>query len=298
MKVLVADVLGMCFGVRDALKIIEAIDQPEAVTIHGELVHNEVVLEQLNTRGFRMTREADRRQLPETPQVLITAHGVSDVERQRLAKGGKQLLDTTCPLVTRVHKAAQELVADGYHVLVIGRRGHVEVQGIIEDLYSFDVIQNAEEVKRFPYARLGIVCQTTTTARHVQTIRDAVAARNPHAEIRFVDTVCHPTKDHQRALERLAEQVDAMVVVGGRNSNNTRELVAFCREKDLPAYHVQGAADLRPEWFAGCATVGLTAGTSTLDCTIAEVRRALEEMSPDNGVCSHSTCDLKSSVPF
>jgi len=298
MKVLVADVLGMCFGVRDALNIIEGIDQPEAVTIHGELVHNEVVLEQLNTRGFRMTREADRRQLPETPQVLITAHGVSDVERQRLAKGGKQLLDTTCPLVTRVHKAAQELAADGYHVLVIGRRGHVEVQGIIEDLYSFDVIQNAEEVKRFPYPRLGIVCQTTTPARHVQTIRDAVAARNPHAEIRFVDTVCHPTKDHQRALERLAEQVDAMVVVGGRNSNNTRELVAFCRARDLSAYHVQGAADLRPEWFAGYATVGLTAGTSTLDCTIAEVRRALEEMSPDNGVYSHSTCDLKSSFPF
>jgi 4-hydroxy-3-methylbut-2-enyl diphosphate reductase len=283
MKVLVAEVLGMCFGVRDALKTIEGIDDPGAVTIHGELVHNEVVLEQLNTRGFHMTREMDRRPVPATPRVLITAHGVSNVERRRLAQSGKELVDTTCPLVARVHKAALELQAAGYHVLVIGRRGHVEVQGIIEDLASFDLIQNSSEVQRYPYNRLGIVCQTTSPARHVQQIREAVAAQNPHAEIRFVDTVCHPTKDHQRALERLAEQVDAMVVVGGRNSNNTRELVAFCRDKDLPAFHVQGAADLRPEWFTECATVGLTAGTSTLDTTIAEVRRALECMNPANG---------------
>jgi len=283
MKVLVAEVLGMCFGVRDALKIIGAIDEPKAVTIHGELVHNEVVLEQLNLRGFRMTREMDRRPVPETPRVLITAHGVSNVERQRLAQSGKELVDTTCPLVTRVHKAALELQDAGYHVLVIGRRGHVEVQGIIEDLDNFDLIQNAGEVQRYPHQRLGIVCQTTSPARLVQQIRDAVAVHNPHAEIRFVDTVCHPTKDHQRALERLAEQVDAMVVVGGRNSNNTRELVAFCRDKNLPAFHVQGAADLRPEWFAECAIVGLTAGTSTLDSTIAEVRTALESMSQSNG---------------
>jgi 4-hydroxy-3-methylbut-2-enyl diphosphate reductase len=224
--------------------------------------------------------------MPETPLVLITAHGVSDTERQRLAGSGKQLVDTTCPLVTRVHKAALELQAVGYHVLVIGRRGHVEVQGIIEDLHSFDLIQRPDEVQRYPHDRLGIVCQTTSPARHVQKIREAVAAHNPHAEIRFVDTVCHPTKDHQRALERLAEQVDVMVVVGGWNSNNTRELVAFCREKNIPSFHVQGAADLRPEWFAECATVGLTAGTSTLDATIEEVRKALECMSPCNSIYS------------
>jgi 4-hydroxy-3-methylbut-2-enyl diphosphate reductase len=227
-----------------------------------------------------MTHETARRPLPATPLVLITAHGVSEVERQRLTAGGKQLVDTTCPLVTRVHKAALGLQAEGYHVLVIGKHGHVEVQGIIEDLSSYDVIQNADEVKCYPHHRLGIVCQTTSAARHVQKIRQLVAARNPHAEIKFVDTVCHPTKDHQRALERLAEQVEVMVVVGGKNSNNTRELVAFCRERNLPAYHVQGAADLRPEWFRGCRTVGLTAGTSTLDASIEEVRQALLRMEP------------------
>src|SRR5439155_9981386 len=99
--------------------------------------------------------------------------------------------------------------------------------------------------------------------------------KNPRADIRFIDTICHPTKDHQAALLRLLDQVQAVVVVGGRNSNNTRQLVLRCQERGLPAHHVQSAADLQPEWFDGIATVGLTAGTSTLDETIEEVYRAL-----------------------
>ncbi len=109
----------------------------------------------------------------------------------------------------------------------------------------------------------------------VARIRAAIVASNPEAEIRFVDTVCLPTKEHQRALERLLDRVDAVVVVGGRNSNNTRELAAKCRERGKPALHVQSAAELDPAWFKGIATVGLTAGTSTLAETIEEVHRAL-----------------------
>ena len=157
MRVLVADVMGMCFGVRDALKMIAAVPNPEHVTVHGELVHNEAVLRDLNMRGFRMLAETDRNEVPATPLVLITAHGLSDSERRRLESAGKELLDTTCPLVARAHEAARQLQAEGYHVLVIGRRGHVEVQGIIGDLCSFDVVQGPEEVRRFPHRRLGIL---------------------------------------------------------------------------------------------------------------------------------------------
>jgi 4-hydroxy-3-methylbut-2-enyl diphosphate reductase len=278
MEVLVAEVLGMCFGVRDALQVIDGIDDPSAVTIHGELVHNEVVLDSLRARGFAMVDEANRGGVPATDLVLVTAHGMSQVERGRLAAAGKQLLDTTCPLVTRVHKAAVDLQEEGYHVLVIGRAGHVEVQGIVEDLHSYDVVWNPEDVDTYPHDRLGVVCQTTAPARAVASIRQTISARNPHAEIRFVDTICLPTKEHQRSLERLADQVEAMVVVGGRNSNNTRELAAYCRQRNLPTFHVQGAADLFPEWFQGCRVVGLTAGTSTLDSTIEEVRQALTQM--------------------
>src|SRR5476651_1325212 len=187
MKIIKADVLGMCFGVRDALAIMDDIATPEAVTIHGELVHNEKVLDDLHERGFRMIGEKQRRSLPVTDTVLITAHGVSDKERARLTQAGKELIDTTCPLVTRAHQAAQNLQADGYHVLVIGKRGHVEVQGIVEDLRSFDVIQSPDEVRAYPHTKIGIMCQTTTTERHAAQIRAAVQAKNPRAEIRFTD---------------------------------------------------------------------------------------------------------------
>ena len=278
MKVLLAEVMGMCFGVRAALRALDRINDPEDVTIHGELVHNEAVLTELGMRGFRMVDEADRQDRHDTDSVLITAHGISDVERQRLRKTGKHLIDTTCPLVLRVHRAARTLHADGFHVLVIGKRGHVEVQGVVEDLRSYDVIQSPDEVKWYPHNRLGIICQSTATTRNVQLIRAAVERFNQHAEIRFIDTVCRATKEHQLALERLIDQVDVMVVIGGQNSNNTRELVKRCRERGLVAYHVQSATDLQTEWFSGCDTVGLTAGTSTLDVTIREVHEALVEM--------------------
>jgi 4-hydroxy-3-methylbut-2-enyl diphosphate reductase len=277
-RIISADTLGMCFGVRDALRVIEHLHEPEAVTIHGELVHNEIVLEQLHLRGFRRVEEQAYRALPSTPMVLITAHGISNAERRRLEDAGKHLLDTTCPLVERAHAAAQELQRDGRHLLLIGRLGHVEVQGIIEDLESVDVIGSPEEVKSYPFSRLGIMCQTTAPARLVQSIRERVGQLNPRADIRFIDTVCLPTREHQKALERLLEQVQAVVVVGGAHSNNTRELVARCREHGLPAYHVQSAADLCRDWFIGIDTIGLTAGTSTLDETIAEVKEALGRM--------------------
>ncbi len=281
MNIIKADVLGMCFGVKDALALIDTVSQPRAVTIHGELVHNEKVLDQLHDQGFRMLGESQRRSLPMTDTVLITAHGISQAERQRLLGAGKQILDTTCPLVTRAHHAAQKLQADGCHVLVIGKRGHVEVQGIIEDLSSYDVIQSLDEVKAYPHAKLGVMCQTTTQVSHANAVRAAIAAKNPHAEVRFQDTICHPTKDHQKALEKLLDEVEAVVVVGGRNSNNTKQLAVRCAERGLPAWHVQGPEDLRPEWFDGVETVGLTAGTSTLDETIEAVQEALERIAVD-----------------
>jgi 4-hydroxy-3-methylbut-2-enyl diphosphate reductase len=222
-----------------------------------------------------MLGEHERHQVPTTDTVLITAHGVSHAERQRLESAGKHLVDTTCPLVERAHQAALRLEAEGYYVLVIGRRGHVEVEGIVGDLQHFEVVEGPEEVRHYASKCLGIMCQTTTPAAHVERIRQTIVAHNPGAEIRFLDTVCHPTKDHQQALDRLLEQVDAMVVVGGRNSNNTRQLVARCKEKGVPAFHIQEAAELQGPWFAGVQTVGLTASTSTLDTTITEVYEAL-----------------------
>ena len=284
MNIIRAEVMGLCFGVRDALKAIDTVADPQHVTIHGQLVHNEAILSGLEQRGFAMSSETRRGGIPVTPAVLITAHGISDRERARLLSAGKRLIDTTCPLVTRVHEAARRLADDGCHVVVIGRRDHVEVRGIVEDLERFDIVESVDEVRDYQVNRLGIVCQTTAPSHLVERIRARVAERNPAAEIRFIDTVCLPTKEHQRSLERLLERVEAVVVVGGRNSNNTRELATLCRNRGVPSFHVQSAEDLEPEWFRGLETIGLTAGTSTLDSTIDEVQQALERISVEAGV--------------
>lgn len=281
MRVLRADALGMCFGVRDALAIIESIDHPADITIHGELVHNPAVLNRLDQRGFAQAAEQDRdaAPLPVTPRVLITAHGVSNSERARLEQAGKQLIDTTCPLVTRAHRAALALQSQGYFVIVIGKPDHVEVRGLVGDLHEFAVVARPQDVQRLNHPRLGIVCQTTTPPELVEEIHAAIVRANPDArEIRLVDTVCRPTKERQRALDRLLTQVDAVVVVGGANSNNTRALVARCHDAHVPAWHVENATALDPAWFANVDVVGLTAGTSTLDQTVADVQSRLEQI--------------------
>jgi len=278
-QVILAEAYGLCFGVRDALALAAATPLPADVTIRGELVHNERVLHQLEVRGFRQVGESRTDAIPETPFVMITAHGISDAHRQRLNEAGKQLIDTTCPLVRRVHRAARSLAAEGRHVIVIGRPGHVEVRGIVEDLPSHVVVDAPESVAAYHQPCLGVVCQSTTSPRLAASVLAAIRVQNPRADIAFIDTICQPTRDRQEALRRLAEQVDAVVVVGGKNSNNTRELAAVCEAAGRRTLHVQSAFDLDAAWFDGCQVVGLTAGTSTLDETVEEVRQALVGMS-------------------
>jgi 4-hydroxy-3-methylbut-2-en-1-yl diphosphate reductase len=277
-NVIRSEEMGMCFGVRDALKIAQAIRDPALVTIHGELVHNPEVTRRLAEAGFRQAPEGDRDPVAPTPLVLITAHGVSDAERRRLEAAGKGLIDATCPLVRRVHEAAKGLEAEGRHVLLIGQPGHVEVRGVADDLEQCDVIGDVDGVRSYASRRLGIVCQTTMPPDVVDAVCDRIRTRNPRADIRLVDTVCLPTRLRQRAMLELVRRVEAVVVVGGRHSNNTRRLVQLCRQHQTPALHVESAAELEPGWFAGITTVGLTAGTSTLDETINEVHRALGQI--------------------
>lgn len=275
MQVILSSHMGMCFGVRDAISAARAVTDPVRVTIHGELVHNPRVIEELDRRGFARTAEADRSAIPATPKVLITAHGVSERERTRLEGAGKALIDTTCPLVRRVHEAARELRDQGYFVVVLGRRGHVEVEGIVGDLERFAVIQTPDEARAFGAPRIGIVCQSTTAPDDAARLRDAIATRNPAAEVRFIDTICSPTRAHQEAVLALLRQVEAVVVVGGRRSNNTLQLGRMAEAQGVPWILVERPEDLEPRWFAPFRIVGLTAGTSTPDETIGAVHRAL-----------------------
>jgi 4-hydroxy-3-methylbut-2-enyl diphosphate reductase len=276
--------MGMCFGVKEALARTREIEDPSQVTIYGELVHNEEVQRELARRGFSSIPEQTRRSyVPLTPRVMITAHGVSQTERERLESSGRELLDTTCPLVRRVHKAALFLQRQGYFVVVIGRPGHVEVEGIVGDLARWAVVGSAQEARSFPAPRLGVICQTTTPPFRAREILGALRQANPGKEIRFIDTICAPTRSRQEALERLLEAVQALVVVGGANSNNTRQLGLLAEERGRPWLHVRGPADLDPRWFEPYEVVGLTAGTSTPDEIIRQVHRALLRLGRSRG---------------
>ena len=283
MRVIRAESMGMCFGVRDALQAASEVSDPTQVTVHGELVHNPRVIERLERAGFRQSSEAVRTCQPQTPVVLITAHGVSNVERTKLSKEGKQLIDTTCPLVRRVHEAATEMSNEGRHIVLIGKAGHVEVRGITEDLEHYDIVSSADEVRCIGKLSLGVISQTTMPLEMVRKIYDQICSLNPESDIQFVDTVCLPTKQRQQAMMELLPKVDAVVVVGGLNSNNTRRLVALCTEHGKPALHVTCADELDQQWLASFQTVGLTAGTSTLDETIDEVERAITSLSARAG---------------
>lgn len=302
MKIIRANDMGMCFGVRDALKMVDDVADPTKVTIHGELVHNPRVIYQLGVAGFSQSSEEKRDNTPDTPQVLITAHGISDRERVRLESSGKELIDTTCPLVRRAHDAAMQLAAEGRHVLLIGKPGHVEVQGIVEDLQSHDVVPSVEAVREYTSKMLGIVCQTTMPSSLLDEIRERISLLNGDADIRFIDTVCHPTKRRQQAILDLIQDVDAVVVVGGKNSNNTRRLAALCEQHGVPALHVECAGELNPNWFDGHEVIGLTAGTSTLDSTITAVETRLASLvvgkTDSNEVSQTPDLSLNSHMPF
>lgn len=278
MNVIRAQAMGMCFGVKDALRTVWTMEHPEGTTVYGQLVHNGEVLKRIEELGFRVEEELGRSVPSSASRVVITAHGISDKERQKLQRPGRTLIDTTCPLVRRVHSIARHFHGLGYFVIVVGRKDHVEVKGIVGDLERYAVVEGLEDVRIYEADRIAIVCQTTTPPAHLDLMYQKIARKNFGKEIRFVDTICRPTRERQEAVEDLLTQVQALVVVGGRNSNNTRQLTALAERKGLPCLQVEGAGELQPEWFKGFGTVGLTAGTSTLDGTIEEVYQTLIKM--------------------
>ncbi|SRR5579871_724304 len=275
MKVLKAQAMGMCFGVKDAIAMVMTLPQPGETAVYGELVHNEEVLSKLREKGLTQLEEERRSAPAAKPWLVITAHGVSDREKQALLGKGKGLIDTTCPLVRRVHETAKHFAQCGYFVVVVGREGHVEVKGLVGDLSRFAVVGRPEEVRRWEADRLAVICQTTTPPALLEKVFEKISRKNFGKEIRFLDTICRPTRERQRAVEELLEEVEALVVVGGRNSNNTRQLTALAESRGVRALQVEKAADLAPDWFKGFNVVGLTAGTSTLDETIEAVYQTL-----------------------
>ena len=278
MRILRAAHLGMCFGVRDAIAL--AIEHADAgpLTILGDLVHNPTVLSTLEAKGIAVAQDVEH---VRTPSLMVTAHGTSERTLARTKALGFTVVEATCPLVHLAHSAVAALARDGYHVVIVGQRDHVEVRGLTGDLdrHSFNVILEDEDVLALAeHPRIGVAAQTTQPEEKVRHLVDLIRRRFAQSDVRFVDTVCRPTKERQSAAVDIARQADVVIVVGGQSSNNTRELVKTCARYCARVYHVQTDADVRPEWFDAAKVVGLTAGTSTPDDVIDRVEARIRHI--------------------
>jgi 4-hydroxy-3-methylbut-2-enyl diphosphate reductase len=281
MRVVRAGHLGMCFGVRDAIALALEHAAAGPLTILGDLVHNPTVLSALEAKGVAVAQDVAH---VTTPTLMVTAHGTSARTLARTRALGLRVVEATCPLVHVAHRAAAALARAGYHVVIVGQRDHVEVRGLTGDLDRFDVVLEDDDVLALEeHPRLGVVAQTTQAAPKVRHLVDLIRQRFPQSDVRFVDTVCKPTKQRQSAAVEMACQVDVVIVVGGRSSNNTRELVQTCARYCARVHHVETDADVRPEWFAAAQIVGLTAGTSTPDEIIDGVEARIRQVDDQMG---------------
>jgi len=277
MRILRAAHLGMCFGVRDAIALATEHADAGPLTILGDLVHNPTVLDALEAKGIAIAQNVSE---VRTPTLMVTAHGTSQRTLDRTRAMGLTVVEATCPLVHVAHRAVTTLARDGYHVVIVGQREHVEVRGLTGDMdpADFDVVLDEADVLALSaHPRIGVAAQTTQPLQKVRQLANLIRQRFPESEVRFIDTVCKPTKDRQSAAIEMARESDVVIVIGGQSSNNTKELVKTCARYCARVYHVQTAADVRPEWLEAAEIVGLTAGTSTPDAVIdlveAQVRQ-------------------------
>lgn len=291
MTIHLAQHYGMCFGVRDALRATHAAAQRGSVTVLGQLVHNPLVDVDLQRLGVRRGDLRDLRSAP-TPEVIITAHGAADTQRETWRQAGHLITDTTCPLVRKAHEALATLVAEGYAPVVIGQREHAEVRGLVGDFPQATVVLDTDDVYAIPAAaKIGVISQTTQPLEWALALVAAIKRQHRHAEVRFIDTVCRPTKQRQDALEALCAICDTVIVVGGRNSNNTRQLAHKAAVLGRRVHQIERPDELHEDWFVDAAHVGITAGTSTLDETVTAVFDRLILLAGILPTAVHSQCD-------
>lgn len=276
-----AKAMGSCFGVDDAVEMALEHEKASDLTILGQLVHNPQTVQRLRDKGIRLVEGIDQIDKIETQHVMITAHGSSEKVKQNVIDAGFTLADATCPLVSHVHRTIKRYVKQGFFPVVIGEEKHVEVKGIVGDLDEYLVIKDPEDVSQIDSEkrkRLGIVSQTTQNHQRVNAVASEIQKRDDVDEVKFFNTVCKPTRLRQEAVEELSDEVDVMIVVGGKNSSNTRKLKLLCDGKGVPAYHIESPDELDPQWFENKEHAGITAGTSTPFTVIDSVFEAIQKL--------------------
>lgn len=278
MKVVLAENAGACYGVQRALDLaLEASEGASAAFTLGPLIHNPGVVADLEARGVFVADSLDG---VGEGTVIIRSHGVTPDVLDAVNASGLEVVDATCPHVARAQKAAAELAAEGCRVIVVGEPGHPEVEGLRahaeREGAKVDVVAAPEDVPAGLCVPIGIVVQTTQRRENLDAVVGAVRAQGIEPLVK--KTICSATRLRQDAAARLAGEVDAIVVIGGRNSSNTTRLAEICRDACERTFHVESADELDVAWFAGCEAVGVTAGASTPENQIRAVVEKLEAL--------------------
>jgi len=278
--VIVADNAGFCFGVKRAIKMANDTMDGAGMRVKslGSLIHNPQVVNSFRERGLEVVEDLDSVDSEDT--VIIRSHGVGPELRQDAAARGLKVVDTTCPFVTKAQQYAAKLIADGYKVVMIGDKDHPEVIGVVAHTQNRAIVINtvaeAETLKFIP--RMGVVFQTTHSIGHVQEIVGALLKRGK--EVRVFNTLCGATTSMQKTAIELSSEVEAMVIVGGRQSANTAQLAEVCRRVNPRVLQIESADEIREDWFQGLSRVGVSAGASTPDEVIADVVDRITRIEP------------------
>jgi len=275
MEIRKAKVQGFCFGVAITLKKAEdAIDQRDNVTTLGHVVHNPQMVESLAQRGLRNADSVDD---VDFGALFVRAHGLPVEVYDKAREKGLEIIDATCPMVTKIHVQAEKLKADGYKIVVVGDPKHPEVKGTLSHVPGAWCIETLDDVEKLPKSsKVGVVVQSTYSRERFTEIVRALIAK--YYEVRAVNTICTDTNNRQSGALDLAKQVEVMVIVGGKSSANTKHLAELSELNGARAFHIEGPEELRGEWFDGVRVAGLMSGASTPGWLVDQVAERMEEL--------------------
>ena len=269
MKILLAKDAGYCFGVRDAVSLAyETAEKEGEVFMLGDIVHNENVVEELEEAGVKVVNSLDK--VPDNKPILFRAHGtVPDVWKESKMRE-MEVVDATCPLVTEIHEEVKKLYSENRKIIIIGDHGHDEVNGIKEQVENAIVVANPEEAMQLrKIKKAGVVSQSTQMIENVQEIINILMTKV--FDLRFVNTICFPTRRNHEQIKNLSEICDIMIVIGSFTSANSKRLTELAKMRNERTFQVTSAEDLEIDWFQNSDTVGVSAGASTPDNIISEV---------------------------
>jgi 4-hydroxy-3-methylbut-2-en-1-yl diphosphate reductase len=277
MDVKIARTAGFCWGVRRTVdQVMEVADHAAGpVVTLGPIIHNPQAVARMQEKGVRTVNAMA--EVGAGTTVVVRTHGAVKSEMEAAKDSGFDLVDGTCPYVKYPQAMAQRLSRQGYHVVIVGDANHAEVKGVISYAEGpCTVVKPGAPVPELPDKKVAVIAQTTCIGADFERIVGALALR--HKEVRAVNTICSDTEERQDDARNLAREVDAVVVVGGKNSANTRHLAEICRAIQPRTWHVETEEELRPDWFQGCGSVGISAGASTPDWVVEGVARRLRSL--------------------